>query len=464
MERTWAISGIDLHVEVGGTRVARSLERELRAAVTGGRLPAGTRLPSSRTLGADLGIARNTVAEVYGRLAAEGWLESRVGAGTWVARRPGPPPAGADAEPPPPPALDLRGGIPDPSAFPRGEWAAALRRAVESAPADAFDYPDPRGAAPLREALAGYTARARGVRARAENVVVGHGFGDLLALLCRALARRGARRIAVEAYGHGRHRRIAAAHGLEPVPVPVDADGADVAALEGLDVGAVLLTPAHQFPTGAVLSPERRRALVRWAQRRDALVLEDDYDGEFRYDRRAVGAVQALAPDRVVYLGTASKSLAPGLGTAWAVAPAGLVPELVGLRELSGAGHHVPGQLALADLITSHRYDLAVRRARAVHRDRRRAVAAAVAGLPGCSLSGPEAGLHCPLELPAGVSEAAVSAEAARRGLALEGLASFGSGAPERGPAMVIGYGAPRPHLFAPALAAAVAAVAAHLP
>jgi GntR family transcriptional regulator/MocR family aminotransferase len=402
------------------------------------------------------------VAEAYTQLIAEGWLDARVGAGTWVAERPGRTP-----EPPavvrvPEPALDLRGGIPDPSAFPRAEWAAAVRRALAEAPSDAFGYPDPRGVPRLRQALAAYLARVRGVRTRTDDVLVGSGFGDLLARLCRALREQGVRRVAVEEFGHPRHRELIREQGLETVTLPVDADGADVDLLESSGARAVLLTPAHQFPTGVALSPERRLVLVRWARNNDGFVLEDDYDGEFRYDRRAVGALQALAPEHVVYLGTASKSLAPAVGLAWAVVPGRLIPAAVRPAELLGGGRDALGQLTLAAFLTSHRYDRNVRRLRDRYRSRRRDVIDEVtARLPGCRVSGLAAGLHCLLWLPEGVQEEDVCAEAAGRGLAVEGLSAFREGVGDDRAALVIGYGAPKPHLFRTALRAAVDSVAA---
>ncbi|MBB6120077.1 PLP-dependent aminotransferase family protein [Nocardiopsis algeriensis] len=462
MSGTRAISGIDLHVDVSGTRVSRSLEKALREAVTGGRLPAGTRLPSARTLAADLGIARNSVAEAYGQLAAEGRLVSRVGAGTWVAERPGKADPARLPEPAPAPALDLRGGIPDTSAFPREAWAAAVRRALARTPSADLGYGGPQGSPVLREALAGYLARTRGVRSASAGILVGNGFGDLLAATCRLLYDTGVRRIAVEEYGHGLHRRIARAQGLETVAVPVDEEGADVGLLDRLGAGAVLLTPAHQFPTGAVLSAERRRALARWACETGGLVLEDDYDGEFRYDRRSAGALQALAPDRVLYFGTASKALAPAVGLAWAAVPPHMCDGLALQRELSGGGHNLLGQLALAEFLSSHQYDRTVRRLRGRYRARGRAVASAVSSLEGFSVRAPEAGLHCLVVLPPRVREEDAVAEAARRGLLLEGLSSFADGGSgrHRG-AVVVGHGASAPHLFSRALEVFSAAMAA---
>ncbi|WP_147793806.1 PLP-dependent aminotransferase family protein [Cellulomonas sp. Y8] len=471
MRATWAIGGLDLFLDLRAARPRRGLEDALRAAVTEGRLAPGTRLPATRSVAADLGVARNTVAQVYEQLAAEGWLTSRVGAGTWVAE-PAASPAPAEGRPtgqpaagsPGPPAgADLRAGIPDAAAFPRREWAAAVRRAVLDSPAGSLGYPDPRGVPAAREALAGYLARTRGVRATSGRVLLARGFGGLLAAACRALAAAGATRVAVEEYGHARHRDAIVAAGLAVVPLPVDRDGADVAQLAELGVDAVLLTPAHQFPTGVALAPDRRTAVVRWAAATGALVLEDDYDGEFRYDRRAVGALQALAPEHVLYAGTASKSVGPGLGLAWAVAPERLVAPLARQTELLGGGPPAVDQLALAGFVEAHDLDRSVRRLRQHYRARRARVEAVVAErLPACAVAGLPAGLHCLVELPAGTSETAVVAAAARRGVRLEGLSAFaapGTGR-GRGPAVVVGYGAPGAHAFDAVLAAAAEAIA----
>lgn len=463
MVTSWAIGGLDLYLDVAGGSPRRRIEDAVRAAVAEGRLPAGTRLPATRTVAADLGVARNTVAEAYAQLAAEGWLVSRVGAGTWVGDRAAPHPVPAVRTPPAVLPGDLRGGIPDATAFPRREWAAAARRAALDSPARSLGYPDPRGAPQTRAALAGYLARTRGVLGGDEDVVVTAGFGGLLAALARVLVARGGRRFAVEAYGHEQHRRVVAAAGLEVVPVPVDGGGLDVARLADLDVCGVLLTPAHQFPTGVPLAPGRRVALARWAARTGAVVVEDDYDGEFRYDRRAVGALQALAPAHVVYAGTASKSVGPAAGLAWGVLPAGLAEPVAEQLALLGGAPGALDQLTLAELVRSHDLDRSVRRLRRHYRARRHAVDAAVAErLPGCRVGGLAAGLHCLVELPPGTDERAVTAAAARRGVRLDGLATYAvpPGAATHGPAMVVGYGAPAGHVFGATLDAAVAGVA----
>ncbi|WP_426310094.1 PLP-dependent aminotransferase family protein [Cellulosimicrobium sp. E-16] len=357
--------------------------------------------------------------------------------------------------------------MPDPSSFPRGPWLAAARRALADAPDAALGYGDPRGAEPLRAALAAYLGRARGVRTDPDRVVVTHGFADLLSLVARALVAGGARRAAVEQYGHAAHRAILAAAGLEVVALPVDDAGADVSVLvDGAPgrerpVDVVLLTPAHQFPTGVPLSPARRGALVAWAARTGATVVEDDYDGELRYDRRAVGALQALAPDHVVYAGTASKALAPGVGLAWGAVPARLLDDVVAQRRALGGSPDAIGQLTLARFLADHEYDRAVRRARARYRARRERLAALVAEhLPGGRLLGLSAGLQAVLELPPGTDEDAVVDRAARSGVELLALGAYAvdpvlpaAGAPTdaaplpaRAPAVVVGYGAPRDH------------------
>lgn len=422
---TDAAPGLDLYLPLRGGRSVREIQTSLRALVADGRLPVGSRLPASRVLAADLGVARNTVGEVYARLAAEGWLQTRVGAGTWVAAVPRPDRAsapGTDARAP----FDLRGGLVDASDFPHGLWSAHVRRALAELPEAAFGYPEPAGVAALRVSLAAYLARTRGVIVDSGGVVVGSGFGDLLALLARALRARGALRVAVEQYGHARHRRIIEAAGLEVVALVVDDDGADAAQLARLQVDAVLLTPAHQFPTGVPLSPARRRAVIEWAAATGGLVIEDDYDGEFRYDRRSIGALQSLAPDLVVYAGSASKALAPAVGVAWAVVPAHMRPAVLAQRELVGGAPGGLHQHALARFIDSFEYDRAVRRRRARFRARRELLTALLAArAPELRIDGLSAGLQCLVRLPDQHTEERAVARARERGIAVEGLSDF---------------------------------------
>ncbi len=478
MPETWANYGIDLHLPLAGSRVRAGLEGALRDAVRDGRLAAGVRLPSSRDLAADLGIARNTVADAYGQLVAEGWLEARTGSGTWVAEPPVPAAArSADAArlPPVDPRYDLRAGIPAVSAFPRRAWLAAGRAALAAAGDNVLGYPDPRGLAELRVALAGYLGRARGVHASPENVIICTGFVHGLALICRVLAeraaeghgdhRRGRAHMAIEAYGHLLHRRIAEAHGLRLLSLPVDDAGAVAGALESPgvpgDVTAALLTPAHQYPLGMTLAPARRTAFVRWAARTGAVIVEDDYDGEFRFDRQPVGAMQALAPEHVIYAGTASKSLAPGLRLGWLVVPGSIIDEVVAAKEVSGGANGTLEQLTLAGFIESGGYDRHIRQSRLAYRRRRdRLIAALRLDAPAVRLTGIAAGLHAVAELPAGGSEAGTVERAASHGVAVDGLRLYTAPGHERGPALVIGYGRPAEHAFTTAVGRLCAALA----
>jgi GntR family transcriptional regulator / MocR family aminotransferase len=466
--KTWANYG-DLHLDLSGSRVRSKLESALREAVASGRLHPGTKLPPSRVLAADLGIARNTVADAYGQLVAEGWLAARPGAGTWVSQRPGPPPeAGAAPAAVEHPRFDLRAGVPDLAAFPRGAWLAAARKALGHAGHHVLGYPDPAGLPGLRVALADYLARVRGVAAAPERVVVCGGFTHAIALLSRVLRARGARALAVEAYGHDHHRRIAAVNGLRPLPLPVDAGGARPdglaahrdAAAGGRRVrpGAVLLTPAHQFPLGVTLLPERRRAFAQWASGTGGFVIEDDYDGEFRYDRQPVGAMQALAPEHVVYAGTASKSLVPGLQLGWLVVPARLCDEVIAAKQSAGSLVSALDQLTLAEFISSGGYDRQIRHARLSYRRRRDRLAAMLRQqVPGVSVTGISAGLNALVRLPAGQTEDGAIASAVQHGVAVSGLGSYHAGGDDqRGQppqALVVGYGRPPEHAFTTALA-----------
>jgi GntR family transcriptional regulator / MocR family aminotransferase len=448
--RRAVIGGLDLHLDLPGHRVRLGLEAALRNAVRDGRLAPATRLPSSRALAADLGVARNTVAEVYSQLVAEGWLTARTGSGTSVAERRADAHPGPDHVSRPETAVlryDLRAGVPDLSAFPRQAWLVTARRALAAAPDQLLDYPDPRGILPLREVLAGYLARARGVVAEPGHIVICAGFAHGLAVICRALHSGGARTLAVEAYGHQAHRDIAQAQGLRLRPLPVDGSGADLGGAGRAD--AVLLTPAHQFPLGVTLHPGRRRQAARWG----GVVIEDDYDGEFRYDRQPVGALQALAPDRVVYAGTASKSLAPSLRLGWLVVPPRLLDAVT--AQLA-AGPSALDQLTLAEFIASGGYDRQVRRARLAYRRRRDRLVAAL-GRQGRHVTGIAAGLHAVLELPGTDSERLVIDRAAGHGLALGGLESYrAKGADPAGDdraGLVIGYGRPPEHAYTTALA-----------
>ena len=453
MAEPWATFGVDLHLEPTGPGVRRGLTDALREAVRTGRLAPGTRLPSSRALAADLGIARNTVADAYADLVAEGWLTARQGSGTRVAARTVVPPTGAA-----PRRRELRRplhnllpGTPDLASFPRAQWLKAARRALTTAPHQAFDYGDPRGRVELRTALAGYLSRARGVRADPEHILVCAGISHGLRILGAVLRGRGASTVAVESYGLDVHWNLLAAAGLRTVPLPFDERGTDPGELT--DQGAVLLTPAHQFPMGGTLHRDRRAAVVDWARRTGGLVVEDDYDGEFRYDRQPVGALQGLDPDRVVHAGTASKSLAPGLRLGWLVLPPDLMEEA--LRAKGGIDScGALDQLTLAEFLTSGAYDRHVRAARLRYRRRRDALVAELARrAPQVHATGIAAGLHVVLRLPPGTEQSALRA-AAWQGLAVHGLHRYQhpDATVERRDALVVGYGTPPDHAWSGAL------------
>ncbi|MFF3764709.1 PLP-dependent aminotransferase family protein [Streptomyces sp. NPDC001922] len=499
MGETWANFGADLHLDLpprGTSGVRSALIGALRDAVRSGRLTPGARLPSSRSLAADLGLARNTVADAYGELVAEGWLTARQGSGTRVARRAEPvgrPGGGAGtpgggtgrpggAEPsgaapgggasrpgrrsvgprpgprgaPPRPVHSLMPGSPDVSAFPRAAWLSAARRALSTAPGEAFGYGDPAGRPELRRALADYLGRARGVRVSPDRIVICAGFVQGLMLAGRALAAMGLTTVAVDSYGLDFHWELITGAGLRTVPLPKDEHGTRVGQLESVpEAGAVLLTPAHHFPTGRPLSPDRRAGVVDWARRTGGLILEDDYDGEFRYDRQPVGALQGLDPERVVYLGTASKSLAPGLRLAWMVLPQHLVGEVLAAKNPAEQMTGTLDQLTLAEFITGGAYDRHLRGMRLRYRRRRDQLVAAVAErAPHIAVTGVAAGLHAVLELPPGTEDSVVRA-AAWQGLALEGLGRFRYDATAEGPdGLVVGYGAPADHAFGAAIEA----------
>lgn len=426
----------------------------LREAVRSGRLAPGTRLPPYRSLAGDLGIARNTVAAAYAELVEEGWLSARQGSGTRVARRTVPLPPDRARRPQRRTRRravhDLMPSSPDAAAFPRAAWVTSVRRAVAAAPNDAFGVGDPRGRVELRETLAEYLARARGVRTEPDRIVICSGFAHALRLLGGVL--NGA--VAVEAYGLGFHRGILEETGLRTVPLTVDPYGARIDELPGTGAGAVLLTPAHQFPTGGPLHPERRVAVVDWARRHGGVLVEDDYDGEFRYDRQPVGAVQGLDPERVVYIGSTSKSLSPALRLGWMALPDRLVDDVLAAKGPREMWSGVLDQLTLADFIARGAYDRHLRHMRQHYRRRRDLLTDMIAErAPHIRVSGVAAGLHAVLELPENTEETALRA-ARRRGLALDGLRSYrhpDSAVPPRD-GLVIGYGTPPDHAFAAAL------------
>jgi GntR family transcriptional regulator/MocR family aminotransferase len=447
------VSGRDLFVAVedaDGRGVG--LEQALRDAIREGRLAAGTRLPSTRALAADLGWARGTVAGAYSQLVAEGWLAARTGAGTIVAA--GRETATVEAREAPrerPPRYDLRTGSPDVASFPRRAWVAALRRVLREAGDEVLRLGDPRGRPELRAELAAYLGRARGVVATPERIVLCSGYVQALGLLATHLGRR----VAMEDPCLALHREVVRAAGREVVPVTVDERGARI---QDLAADAVVVTPAHQIGLGSTLAPERRAALAEWAH--DHVVIEDDYDGEFRYDGRPVGALQALAPDHVVYAGTASKALSPALRIAWLVLPEHLVEPVVEAKRLADSASPALEQLALARLIATGELDRHLRRMRAHYRRRRDTLLNALP--PAVRVLGIAAGLHVTLEVPG--TEADVLAAAHERSLAITSLSAFWHEPAERPTLLQAGYATPPSHAFDGAVKALAEVMAAASP
>jgi GntR family transcriptional regulator/MocR family aminotransferase len=433
---------VDLLLEFdprGDAPMYEQLEHTLRDAIRDGRLEAGARLASSRALAAELGISRGVVTSVYGQLAAEGYLQTRQGAPVRVA-------PGMRAHPPRPPspslvlkfAYDFSPGLPDLVGFPRDRWLRSLRRAWRESSLDAVGYGDPRGVAELREALADYLARVRSAAADPEHLLVVTGFRQGLSLTCRWLRANGIEEVALEDPGWHAQRLIVEEAGLQVRPIPVDAEGIDVTALAETSAEAVVVTPAHQFPTGAVLSARRRAELIEWAERGDGLIIEDDYDAELCHER--VGSLQGLAPDRVLYIGSASKRLTPGMRLGWMLPPSWMSWALISAKAIEDAGSEVSGQLALADFIARGELERHLRRTRLLYRRRRGALLRALAAeLPSWRPSPTADGLHLVALLPEGTDEPGLIAAAARHGVGIEGLSlhSYTGSCP---PGLVLGH------------------------
>ncbi|MFF8380048.1 PLP-dependent aminotransferase family protein [Streptomyces sp. NPDC015661] len=426
-------------------RRGRALQEALREAVRSGRLAAGTRLPSTRELAADLGVSRGLVTEAYEQLTAEGYLRSDRGAGTWVGGAARAAVRGARdlAAGAPGVRVDFRPGTPDLSLFPRSAWAAAQRSVLTRLPHPALGYPDPRGLPELRTALAAMLTRRRGVVADPERLVVCSGVAQASTLLGFVLRARGLRRVGIEDPGSPEHGRLFASTGMETVWLPLDEEGLRPGPLADSGIRAVVVTPSHQFPSGISWSAERRAALLDWARSVDGYVLEDDYDGDFRYDRAPVGALQGLDPERVAYTGSVSKSLAPGLRLGWMLVPEALLDEVVERKRTMDLGNPVLDQAVLAEFVTRGGYDRQLRRCQRAYRERRDALLAALAEhLPGTRVSGIAAGLHVIARVPGrfGPPERFL-ARAAEAGVALRPLEEYGTARPADGDVrLVIGY------------------------
>lgn len=427
MQKGEPVSGPEVLLDLrpGAGPLHSQLELSLREQVRSGRLAPGARLPSSRALAAELGVSRGVVLEAYSQLIAEGYLVASQGAPTRVA-------AGAGSElaplaarlPQPQYAYRFDPALPDLAAFPRDRWLRSLRAALRDAPYDALGHGDPRGAPELRNALMEYLGRARGAAPEPEHTLVCAGFTQAFGLLCTSLRERGIERIAIEDPGWAQHRLIAEGHGLEPIPIPTDTSGLDIAALAASGCETVVVTPAHQFPTGVVMSSERRAALLAWGDEVEGLIIEDDYDSELRFDRGPLGALQGLAPERVCHIGSASKRLIPSLRLGWILCPSWLTGELTFAKGLADGGTPVIEQLALADFVTRGELDRHLRRMRIRYRRRRDlAETALAAALPDARVTGAAAGLFLHARLPPHVSGPGALRAAAAAGVWVEGLA-----------------------------------------
>jgi GntR family transcriptional regulator/MocR family aminotransferase len=462
--------------DAGAGPLHARLTRSIKDAVRSGRLPVGAALPPSREMAVELGCSRWVVTEAYEQLVAEGYLESRVGSGTRVRRvqdggplaatgAPSPEASAATALAPanearagarvvavgaravdPSSPVDLAPGLPDLRNFPLARWLSALRSVAAALPSAELSYPDPAGHAELRTVVAAYLGRVRGAAVDPEDVTITSGVTDGVTRICRALRSLGVGAVVVEDPGWGRLRSAAAVAGLAAVPIRVDGDGLVAEDVAGATspagpIGAAIVSPAHQFPTGSVLAPARRAGLLEWARRAGGLVIEDDYDAEFRYDRRPVATLQGSDPDHVALLGSVSKTLSPALGIGWMATPRRLTP-LVRAVEVRPAAPPLLDQLALAELISSGGYDRHMRAARKRYRARRDALVAALARrLPDATVSGAAAGLHLLVHFDKEPDGPAVVERAAQLGLQIASTWAYRAGAPAARGGLVLGYG-----------------------
>lgn len=452
MPGSWSGWGQRFLVSVDRTSpepIHRQVETGLRDAIRSGRLAAGEQLPSSRLLAEELGLSRGLVQGCYEQLVAEGYLAARTGSGTRVADRAGTPATAHHPEAPVSRGFDVadfRPSVPDLSSFPRQAWLRSGHEALTQLDNAGLGYPDPAGSNTARAVLADYLRRVRAADTAPHRLVLCSGFAQGLSITVRALASRGVTDVAVEDPGFGPDdsldARALTATGVRLHRVPVDGHGLDVEALERTPAQAVVVTPAHQSPTGILLSPQRRRALLAWAENRDGYVIEDDYDSEFRYDRQAVGALQGLSSGRVFLIGTTSKTLAPALRIGWVVAPPAWVRALVDLKEADDRGSPALEQETFAVMVRSGRYDRHLRQMRRRYLHRRDLLVTLLAGLaPHVRVSGLAAGLNVVAHLPRSTSEPAVVEEAAARGVGLHGMTRYLATPTAADPRLVLGFG-----------------------
>jgi GntR family transcriptional regulator/MocR family aminotransferase len=415
-------------------------------AIRSGRLAPGSVLPPSRDLADQLGVSRGVVVDSYSQLAGEGYLTAKRGSATRVALLPaaGLPPARRPVSPPQYFRYDLRPGQADYHAFPRARWKASLVRALRELPDRRLGYANHRGVAELRNAIAGYLARGRGVVVEPEHVVVCCAASQALTVLWQALRKQGGRRVAVEDPGWRWQRYTVEHAGLEAVPVRVDADGLVVSDLAAAGVDAVVMTPAHQYPTGVVMTAERRSALITWARERRALIVEDDYDVEYRFGREPVASLQGLAPDLVAFVGTTSKTLAPALRLAWMVPPSHLIDDVESELLVTGVTPPTLDQIAMASFIEDAALERHLRSMRRRYRAKREVLIDALgAHLPEVRISGTAAGLHLLAWLPDGTDEHATAMRARDSGVGLHELHRHCLTQASWPPAFLLGFALP---------------------
>jgi GntR family transcriptional regulator/MocR family aminotransferase len=438
---------VDLEIEFKpGVTLRRQLESALRAAIRSGRLAAGSVMPPSRDLADQLGVSRGVVVDSYAQLGTEGYLSARRGSGTRVAVLPASvaPPARRQMSPPEYFRYELRPGTADFHAFPRARWKAALVRALHELPDIRLTYADHSGVPELRNALAEYLARLRGVVVDPEYVVICSAASHALSVLWHVLGRRGARRVAIEDPGWRWQRFTVEDAGLKAVPIRVDEHGMVVSELAAADVDAVVMTPAHHYPTGIVMTAERRSALIAWAREHQALIVEDDYDAEYRFGAEPMASLQGLAPDLVAFTGTASKTLAPALRLAWMVPPPHLIDEVEQVMLVTGVTPPTLDQVALATFIESAALERHLRAMRRRYRAKREILVDALGKhLPQVRVSGTAAGLHLLAWLPDGVDEYGTAMRARRSGVGLHELHRHCTTHAPSPPALLLGFAFP---------------------
>ncbi|MFE3684239.1 PLP-dependent aminotransferase family protein [Streptomyces sp. NPDC059095] len=426
--------------------LAVQIRNSLRKLIEDQTLWPGTRIPSSRQLALDIGVSRSVVVEAYEQLSAEGYLQTRHGSGTTVAERAGAPDSASRLVPPDPETApeamwDLRTGTSNVVDFPRQEWIRCMTAVVSDAGHQELGYSPPAGVPQARRVLAGYLGRVRGVRSRPEDLMVTAGFAQGLALICRVLLDRGHTTLAVEDPGHPGEREFVTSSGLRVIGIPVDEDGLRVDVLEQSGARAVLLTPGNQFPTGVRLCVPRRERLIAWAREVAGYIIEDDFDSAFLHRSDRLPALQSLAPDRVVYAGSASKTLAPALRLGWLAAPSELMASVEYVRAGWDIGCSGLEQLTFARFIDTGALDRYQRQLRTeLHRRRQTIRRQTEACLPGARLTGGDSGLQAYVQLPPHIEEKALLRAARRRSVLTRGGSFYTLSDTARPPALVLSY------------------------